>query len=147
MTVLDSYALAALLTNEAAAEEVAALVEAGSSVIPAANLAETADVLGRVYGIDTARTRAAVESLVESAGLRIRPLQEQHAWRACAIRVNRYHRTERSLSLGDCLLLGSTADGERLATADPHVLDTAQAEGIAWIALPDSRGRRHTPRN
>lgn len=83
---------------------------------------------------------------MESAGLRVRPLERQHAWRAAEIRIEHYHRTKRPLSLGDCVLLASTADGERLATADRHVLDAAQAEGIDWIALPDSRGRRHTPR-
>jgi hypothetical protein len=39
-----------------------------------------------------------------------------------------------------------TGEEDRLATADPDVLATANEEEIPWIALPDSRGRRYTPR-
>ena len=46
-------------------------------------------------------------------------------------------------SLGDCLLLAMAGEQDRVATSDPHVLAVAGEERIGWIALPDSRGRRH----
>lgn len=56
-----------------------------------------------------------------------------------------YHRAGRPLSLGDCLLLAMTGEQDQLATADPHVLATAEQEQIGWIALADSQARRFAP--
>jgi uncharacterized protein with PIN domain len=142
--LLDAYALTALLAEEPAASEVGQLIAAGGTVVAAPNLAETADRLGRVHGIAVQRTRAAVESLEQSTDLRVRAAEHTHAWRAAELRIKHYHRTRRPLSLGDCLLLAMTSQQDRLATADPHVLATASEERIGWIALADSRGRRHT---
>jgi predicted nucleic acid-binding protein len=145
LILLDAYALTALLADESAAGEVGQLIAGGGTAVPAPNLAEAADRLGRVHGIAVQRTRAAVESLEQSTDLHIRPAERAHVWRAAELRVTHYHRTRRPLSLGDCLLLAMTSQGDRLATADPHLLMTANEEQIGWIALPDSRGRRHTP--
>jgi PIN domain nuclease of toxin-antitoxin system len=144
--VLDAYGLVALLADESAAEAVAELIAGEGVAIPVANLAETADRLARIHGSDLGTVREGIRTLAEAANLRVRPLEEDQAWRAAALRVTHYHATKRPLSLADCLLLASTGRDERVATADPHVLDTAEAEGIDWIALPDSRGRRHEPR-
>lgn len=91
------------------------------------------------------RTRAAVESLEQSTDLRVQATEHTHAWQAAELRVKHYHRTRRPLSLGDCLLLAMATGEDRVATADPHVLATAQEEQIKWIALQDSQGRRHAP--
>jgi uncharacterized protein with PIN domain len=146
LIVLDAYALVALLADEPAADEVAALVSDGGVIVPAPNLAEAVDRLGRIHGVELARARGALESLEQSADVRVRPVGEADAWRAAALRIAHYHRTTCPLSLGDCMLLAATGDGERLATADRHVLDVARSEGIPWIALPDSTGNRHAPR-
>jgi uncharacterized protein with PIN domain len=146
MIVLDAYALTALLAAEPAADEVAALISTEPTVVPSANLAEAADTLMRIHGIDVGRTRVAVESLQQSADLRVRDVGEASAWRAASLRGAHYHRTRRPLSLGDCLLLASTGAEERLATSDPHVLDVAEAEQISWLALPDVSGKRHAPK-
>jgi uncharacterized protein with PIN domain len=143
--LLDAYALTALLAGEPAAVEVGELIAAGGVAVATPNLAETADRLGRVHGIDIQRTREAVESLEQSADLQVRAAERTHAWRAAELRVMHYHRTRRPLSLGDCLLLAMTGEHDTLATSDPHVLATAGEERIGWIALPDSRGRRHPP--
>jgi PIN domain nuclease of toxin-antitoxin system len=143
--LLDAYALIALLADEPAANEVGQLIAAGGTVIAAPNLAETADRLGRIHGIAVQRTRTAVESLEQSTDLRVQATDRAHAWRAAELRVEHYHRTRRPLSLGDCLLLAMTTEEDRLATADPHVLATAEQEQIKWIALADSRGRRYAP--
>jgi PIN domain nuclease of toxin-antitoxin system len=143
--LLDAYALTALLAEESAAGEVEQLIATGGTTVAAPNLAEAADRLGRVHGIAIERTRAAVESLEQSIDLHVRPAERVHAWRAAELRVKHYHRARRPLSLGDCLLLAMTDEKDQLATADPHVLRTASEEKIRWIALPDSKGRRHAP--
>ncbi len=145
MTLLDAYALIALLAGEPAADEVGQLIAGGSTVVAAPNLAETADRLGRVHGIAVQRTRAAVESLEQSTDLHVKATDRAHAWRAAELRVKHYHRTRRPLSLGDCLLLAMATEEDRVATADPHVLATAEEERIRWIALEDSQGLRHRP--
>jgi PIN domain nuclease of toxin-antitoxin system len=145
VVLLDAYALTALFAGEPAAGEVDRLIAGGGAGVAAPNLAEAADRLGRIHGIAVQRTRAAVESLELSTDLRVRPAERVHAWRAAELRAKHYHRTRRPLSLGDCLLLAMTDQEDRLATADPHVLTAASEEQIGWIALPDSRGRRHTP--
>ncbi len=144
MIVLDAYALTALLAGEPAASEIGQLIAGANTAVASPNLAEAADRLGRRYGIAVQRTRVAVESLEQSIDLHVRAAEPSHAWRAAELRVKHYHRTRRPLSLGDCLLLAMTNDHDQLATADPHVLATAGEEQVAWIALPDSQGRRYT---
>jgi uncharacterized protein with PIN domain len=145
VTVLDAYSLVALLAGEPAADEVGQLIASGPAAVPAPNLAEAADRLGRIHNIAVKRTRSTVESLEQSTGLHVRVLECSHAWRAAELRVKHYHRTQRPLSLGDCLLLAMTGEGDQLASSDPHVLATANEARIAWIALQDSQGRRYAP--
>lgn len=145
MILLDAYALSALLANEPAAEEVGTLIADGGTAVPAPNLAETADRLARVHGIAVDRTRSAVEALEQSTDLHVRAVERSQAWRAAELRAKHYHRTNRPLSLGDCLLLAMSGEEDRVVTADPHVLATAAEEQIGWIALADSRGRRYSP--
>ena len=141
MILLDAYALISLLAGEQAADEVGALIAEGEVAIAAPNLAEAADHLARLRGIEVGRTRAAVEVLE----LRVRATELEHGWRAGELRAKHYHRSRRPLSLGDCLLLAAVGADDRLATADPHVLATAEQEQLAWIALLDSAGERHSP--
>jgi ribonuclease VapC len=144
--LLDAYALIALLAEEPAAEEVSQLIAQEPTAVAAPNLAEAADRLGRGYEISVARTRAAVESLEQSIDLHVRAVERSHAWRAAELRVAHYHRTRRALSLGDCLLLAIAGGEDRVATSDPFVLATAGEEQIEWIALPDTRGHRYSPK-
>lgn len=145
MILLDAYALTALLANEPAAEEVGRLIAEDGVVVATPNLAETADRLARVYGIAVQRTRSAVESLEQSTDLNVRAAERSHAWRAAELRAKHYHRTDRPLSLGDCLLLAMTDEDDRVATSDPHVLATAAEEQIGSVVLANSRGRRYKP--
>ncbi|MEO7428468.1 MAG: hypothetical protein ABIY48_03705 [Acidimicrobiales bacterium] len=47
------------------------------------------------------------------------------------------------MSLIDCTCAeAARRHAAPLATADPHLLDLCQAEGISVVALPDSAGRR-----
>lgn len=143
--MLDAYALIALLADEPAAMEVSELIAAEETGITVPNLAEAADQLGRTYGITVQRTRRAVESLQQAVSLRVLAVGPTHTWRAAELRTKHYHRTNRPLSLGDCMLLAMTDTEDQLATSDPHVLRTAAEEEIGWIALADSSGSRHVP--
>ena len=145
MIVLDAYALTALLAGEPAASEVGELIGGAGAAVTVPNLAEAADRLARIHGIAVERTRAAVETLEQSTNLRVLPAERPHAWRAAELRTRHYHRTRCPLSLGDCLLLAMAGTGDQLVTADPHVLAVAAEERIEWVAVPDSRGRRHAP--
>jgi len=58
------------------------------------------------------------------------------AQRAAALRAKHYHRTSRPISLADAVLVASVGRGDRLATADPHVLAVASDEEINALALP-----------
>lgn len=140
MILLDAYALIALLADEPAAEHVGRLISGGDAAVPSPNLAESADRLGRVHGISIARTRAVVESLEQSAGLRLLPATVDGGWRAAELRTKHYHRSACPLSLGDCFLLAMTGTEDRLTTADGYILSVAADEGIEAVALPDSTG-------
>lgn len=140
MTVLDAYALTALLTDEPAADEVDPLVRAGAAV-SVVNLAEVSDVAQRVHGAHSVEVRTAVELLI-ATGLEVRTVAEGDAWRAAELRHRYYDRRSRALSLADCFLLAAAREGEAIATADPAVAEAARAEGIGVAALPDRRGRR-----
>jgi len=52
------------------------------------------------------------------------------------VRRDKRHRSSRSISLADAVLIVSAGPGARITTADPDVLAVAQAEGIATVALP-----------
>lgn len=99
MIVLDAYALIALLADEPAAGEVERLIAGTCTTVPAPNLAEAADRLGRVHGIPVEPTRSAVESLQQTTDLHVRALEAKEAWRAAELRVAHYHRTRCPLSL------------------------------------------------
>jgi len=144
--LLDAYALTALLAYDPAAGEVGGLIADGDVAVAASNLAEAADRLARIHQIEVRRTRAAVDSLQQSTRLRVRAVEPAHGWRAAELRAKHYHRTRCPLSLGDCLLLAAAGEVDRIATSDPHLLATASRESIGWIALSDSRGRRHSPK-
>jgi hypothetical protein len=58
------------------------------------------------------------------------------ARRAAEIRARHYHRSSRPISLADAVLIASAKQGDRIATADPHVLAVAGAEELEPIALP-----------
>ena len=60
---------------------------------------------------------------------------------AGAVRARHYHARQRPISLADCLALATALVlQDVLVTSDPHLLNTAIAEGCRVRALPDSRG-------
>ena len=142
MTLLDSYALVALLADEPAADEVEALLRDGNCRVVVVNLAEAVDISQRIHGLTSDEVEATLRPLFLADVLSALPSEEGDAWRAAELRIHHYHRKDRPLSLADCFLLAHAAPAESLATADPPLATVARAEGIEVIALPDRSGSR-----
>lgn len=138
-TLLDAYALIALLKEEAAADDVELLVRKGAA-ITSVNLAECIDRLVSRDGFAESLLRELLGPL-GGVGLAVLAVSEAHAWRAASLRARYYHRSKSALSLADCVFLAAAGPDDSIATADPAVLKVARAEGIASVALP-ARGRR-----
>jgi PIN domain nuclease of toxin-antitoxin system len=138
---LDAYALVAFLADEPARPEVEALL-GKPCFMAVGNLAESLDVLGRVYGVDEAELRDLVGPLAgEVVG--IEGTVEADAWSSAQLRRTYYDRATRELSLADCFLLATALRlGASVATADPAVASAARDEAVEVIALPDRTGKR-----
>ena len=141
MILLDATALIALAKDEAAADEVSAILEDGNAAITSVNLAELIDHLVRVDGRDARRVDALVQPLVDEK-LEVRRPTGADAWRAALIRARHYDRKTSALSLADCFLLAGARNDDSIATSDQPVAAAARAEQIALVALPNSAGAR-----
>lgn len=141
MTILDAYALVALLADEPAAAEVDTLLREERTAVSSVNLAEAIDVACRINDLAGDDVHEAVAPLLHDLVDVVAP-GEAHAWRASEIRIRHYDRRRSPLSLADCFLLATATEGDRIVTADPPVARAARAEGIEIVALPDSGGRR-----
>jgi predicted nucleic acid-binding protein len=130
-TVLDAYALVALLADEPAADEVERLLEQGGGKITVINLAEALDVLERRDRIPESVLREALDGLP----VRVLPPSESDAWRAGALRARHYHRRRRPVSIADCFLIAAAEEGDAVATADVAVLDAAADEHVDVLDL------------
>ncbi|MHB1447320.1 MAG: PIN domain-containing protein [Acidimicrobiales bacterium] len=137
--VLDAFAVIAVLKAEPAAGEVVQLIDNGGAALTALGVAEVIDHLVRLVG---ATEEDAALDLAQLGLADPPPLTPEVALRAGLLRGRHYHRTDRAVSLADCVGAESArASGSPLATSDPHLLDLCDAEGIAVIPLPDSRGK------
>jgi predicted nucleic acid-binding protein len=141
VTLLDAYALVAFVAGGPAEQEVRALLRDGDAGVATANLIEAIDVAARVHGVSVDRTRSVLEPLFDQT-LAVAPLDLDGAWRAAELRAAHYHRTRCPVSLADCVLLATAGAGDRIATADPDLVEVAEREGIGLVRLPDSSGRR-----
>jgi PIN domain nuclease of toxin-antitoxin system len=143
-TLIDASALIALLGAEPAAGEVQEMLNRGAAMTTL-NLAEAIDRLKRRYGLEIEQTRPVIEGLLEKS-LILLPLGRPQAWRAGELRAAHYHRSHCPISLADAVLVASAPAGGRIASSDGPLLSVAASEGIATVALPDSKGRRATAR-
>lgn len=141
MTALDAYALVAFFADEPAGRDVEAILRR-ECVMSSVNVAESLDVLERVYGVEEDELHARLDPLLSSV-IDIDAPSATDAWAAARLRSLHYQRWARSLSIADCFLL---VMGERLgvavATADPAVAATAREESIELVPLPDREGNR-----
>ena len=136
MTFLDAYALIEFLVGGPASAQVRTILREGDAAVASTNLAETLDVYQRVHGLPIARAMEALEPLFESALTPV-ALNLQLAQRAGEIRARHYHRVSCPISLADAVLIASAGAMDRVATADPHLLTVAGAEGITLVELPE----------
>lgn len=141
MILLDAYALLALARDEPAADEVEAIIRAGDAAISSVNLLEVLDGLLRRYGWSPAETSARVGLLIGER-LRVVPADAEIAWRGALLRARYYDRSACALSLADCVLLASARRDDAVVSSDPALAAVARKEGIDFVALPDSSGRR-----
>jgi PIN domain nuclease of toxin-antitoxin system len=143
LTLLDAYALVALLADEPAAQEVDEILRGAECRVVVVNLAEAVDITTRAHGFPLEDVRAALEPLLASAVLGVAIPTEAAAWEAARVRAEYYDRKDCALSLADCFLLAQAeADGDGLVTADPPVAKVARQLGVEVIGLPDTAGRR-----
>jgi PIN domain nuclease of toxin-antitoxin system len=143
-TLIDASALIALLGAEPAAREVQEMLSSGAAMTTL-NLAEAIDRLKRRYDLEIERTRPVIEGLLVRS-LMLLPLGPTQAWRAGEIRAAHYHRSRCPISLADAVLVASVPAGGRIASSDGSVLMLAASEGVATVALPDSKGHRASVR-
>jgi PIN domain nuclease of toxin-antitoxin system len=141
VTLLDAYALVALLADEPAAVEVERILRTGDAAVTVVNLAEAIDVTSRVHRVAENDIRTALEPLLGTA-VAVVAQGEAAAWCAAELRRHYYERRSTPLSLADCLLLAAIGDADEVATADPAVSQVARSEGRRVVALPDSAGTR-----
>lgn len=144
MIVLDSYAVLALPKDEPAAAPVQVLVESDEpAALTALGVAEVLDHLVRLAGAEEDEAVLDVAQLGLSSPS---PLDVGVAMRSGLLRARHYHRTNRAVSLADCVAAETArTEDARLASADPHLLDLCREEGIGVIPLPDSAGRTWSP--
>lgn len=141
MTLLDAYALIALIWDESAADEVEKLLRRGDCGASVVNVAETVDISLRVLGGELGNVRDVLSPLFLEDLALFEP-DEADAWRAADLRARYYDRDDRPLSLADCFLLAQASNGKAIATSDPAVAEVARSERIEVVALPDSSGQR-----
>ena len=143
MTVLDAFAVVALLRGEPAAAEVRRLLDGGDAVLTSLGLAEVIDHLVRIVGTSDEEAALDVAQLGLTDALAV---DGDLALRAGLLRSRHYHRTNRAVSLADCVAAEAARTlGTGLVTADPHLLELCRDERIASIPLPDSSGSRWSP--
>lgn len=143
MTVLDAFAVIALLRGEPAAAEVRLLLESGDAALTSLGLAEVIDHLVRVARVPAEEAALDVAQLGLADAL---PVDADLALRAALLRARNYHRTDRAVSLADCVAAEAARTlGTGLVSADPHLLDLCRDEDIASIPLPDSGGSTWSP--
>jgi PIN domain nuclease of toxin-antitoxin system len=131
-TVLDAFALIALLHDEPAANEVERLIASRDASMSTVNLAEAGQWMLR----HATTTPTELRELVGSLPISLIPYTQEHAWRSAELRASHYRRRDSAVSLADCCLVAIATRVDRVATADPAVLRMAEAEGIATVTLP-----------
>jgi uncharacterized protein with PIN domain len=143
VTLLDAYALIALLADEPAAAEVEEILRTGEARVIVVNLAEAVDICRRVHDLSSDDIRTALEPLLLGSVLSAVVSDERQAWLAAELRAKHYNSKTAALSLADCFLLAhAITDGGPIATPDPPIAAAARAEEVEVLALPDSSGER-----
>jgi predicted nucleic acid-binding protein len=142
MAVLDASALIALLRGEPGGAAVGQILHAAdsSAAVSALNLAESVDVLVRVFGIDASDVGEAFD-LLELGGLVVMDVDGRTAWRAGLFRAANYRKGSAEISLADAMAaISAQAREDALVTSDRTLARVARAAGIEVLAIPDRFG-------
>lgn len=140
MTVLDAFAVVALLREEPAAELVAGIVRSPTT-LTAVNAAEVVDRLARRHGWSADDVEMDLQVL-GIGGMELVPVSVETGLEAGRLRTRHHDRNEAAISLADCVAAATALRLERpIATADPALAAMVRAEGGTVTALPDSTGR------
>ncbi|MGH9244487.1 MAG: PIN domain-containing protein [Acidimicrobiales bacterium] len=138
MTVLDAYAVLALLKGEPAAWHVPQLLDAADCGLTALGVAEVVDHLVRIAG---ATDEDAALDLAQLGLAAPDPVDAELALQAGLLRARHYDRQSRAVSLADCVAAEIARSlNSAVATSGPHLLDLCRDEGIGVAPLPDSHG-------
>jgi uncharacterized protein with PIN domain len=142
LTLLDAYALVALIADEPAAAEVETMLRAGDCGVVVTNLAEAVEICARVHALELRAIRQALEPILGDS-LEVVVSTDVEAWQAAALRSAHYNKQTSPLSMADCLLLAhATLSDDSIATSDPPLAEAARREGLDVEPLPDSSGVR-----
>lgn len=139
MLLFDAAPLISLVGGEPGAPAVAALLRTGDVAIPAPNLAEAIDSLSRRRRLPEAALRSVLDPLLGSS-LTVVETTQALAWQGGLLRARHYHRSQRPLSIPDCIVLASAGDDDAIVTSDRALIAAARDDGIAVHPVPDSRG-------
>ncbi len=143
MTVLDAYAVLALLKGEPAASNVQQLLDATGCGLTALGVAEVVDHLVQLAGVTE---EDAALDLAQLGLTNPDPVDADLALQAGLLRARHYDRRSRAVSLADCVAVEVVRSlNSAVATADPHLLDLCRDEGIGVAPLPDSNGAMWSP--
>jgi len=126
-----------VLRNEPNADRIIEAIGDASASVSTVTLAEAVDVLERVHRWPSGAVARAVTGFLGIAVMFVPPTAEI-AVRAGAIRARHYRRRANAISLGDCFVLATAANGEILVTSDRDLARTARAEGIDVAFVPSS---------
>lgn len=140
MTVLDAFAVVALLRGEPAADLVAEIARSPTT-LTAVNAAEVLDRLVRRCGRNVDDVEMDLQ-LLRVSGTEMVPVTVALGLEAGRLRTRHQERDEASISLADCIAAAMAPDlGQPIAMADRALAAMVRAEGGAVTALPDSEGQ------
>jgi PIN domain nuclease of toxin-antitoxin system len=133
--VLDAACLVSLFRGEPGQHDV---VDALTSAC-AMNVLNRAEVVDRL-----ARSGAPADSVaadLDTLGISFEPLTIELADRAAVLRSRHYHRTERPLSMADCVALSTAMESRSaLATSDVHLATTCVEVNCPVVEVANSQG-------
>jgi predicted nucleic acid-binding protein len=103
------------------------------------------NVLNRAEVIDHLTRRGAtsdeVAAELDTLGINFESLSIELADRAGRLRSHHYHRSQRPLSLADCVVLATATElGAALATSDVHLATTCVEVGCQVVEIANSKG-------
>ena len=135
MIVLDASCLVSLFRGEPGSSDVVAGM-VNQCIMNVLNRAEVIDQLTR-----RGAASDVVGAEIDTLGINFEPLSIELADKAAELRSRHYRRTERPLSMADCVALATAmASGSALATSDVHLATTCVHVGCSVVEIANSTG-------